>query len=170
MSRAFVKEPDGDEVSDDQPEIPESRHPNYVTRNGLAALKAELAELSAEKEKLAASEELQAKLALAQTERRLRYVSHRVDHAIPVDPATQPADEVAFGAVIRVAAPDGHERDYAIVGEDEADVALNKVSWVSPLARALTGAKIGDVVTWKRPAGDVDLEILAIRYDTKKSR
>jgi transcription elongation factor GreB len=170
VSRAFVKEPDGDEVSDDQPEIPESRNPNYVTPIGLAALKAALAVLSSEKEKLAVAEDLEAKLALAQTERRLRYVTHRIENAILVDPATQPEGEVAFGALVRVADPEGAEHEYAIVGEDEADVALNKVSWVSPLARALTGAKIGDVVTWKRPAGDVDLEILGIRYDTGKSR
>lgn len=166
MSRAFVKELDGEALGDDQPEIPESRHPNYVTPRGLAELKARLAELAAEKERLArGTSDLEAKLQLAQTERKMRYFASRLEHAIPVDPAQQPKDEVAFGAVVRVADEDGNERDYAIVGEDEADVAHGKVSWVSPLARALTGAKPGQFVTWKRPAGDVELEILAIRYE-----
>lgn len=165
MSRAFVKEPDGDATGDDQPEIPESPHPNYVTPRGLAQLKEQRAALAAEKERLTKeSADLEAKLALAQTERKMRYFTRRIEHAIPVDPAQQPKDEVAFGATVRVADEDGNERDYAIVGEDEADAAKGKVSWVSPLARALTGARAGQTVTWKRPAGDVELEILAIRY------
>jgi transcription elongation factor GreB len=163
MSRAFVKEPD--QAPDDQPDIPESRHPNYVTPRGLALLKKQQAELLAEKERLGAEPEApEDKLALAQIERKLRYLSHRIENAIPVDPAQQPSGEVAFGAVVRVSDPDGREREYAIVGEDEADVARAKVSWVSPLARALIGAKAGQTVTWTRPAGDLELEIISIRY------
>ncbi|HEY8014642.1 MAG TPA: GreA/GreB family elongation factor, partial [Dongiaceae bacterium] len=59
---------------------------------------------------------------------------------------------------------DGTERRFAIVGEDEADPAVGKISWVSPLARALTGAAVGDSVVWKRPAGDKTLEVTAIDY------
>ncbi len=55
-------------------------------------------------------------------------------------------------------------RSFAIVGEDEADAAAGKVSWVSPLARALLGSSVGDIVTWRRPTGDVELEIVAIDY------
>jgi transcription elongation GreA/GreB family factor len=164
VSRAFVKEPEGDLAGDDAPDIPVSPHPNYVTPQGLAGLKERLAELTAEKERLAAAAGLEAKLALAQTERKIRYFANRIEHAIPVDPAQQPKNEVAFGATVRVADEEGNERDYTIVGEDEADVARGKVSWVSPLARALNGAKAGQFVTWKRPAGDAELEILEIRY------
>ncbi len=164
MSRAFVKEQDGDEIREDQPELRESPYPNHVTPKGLALLKGELAELSAEKARLDPAD-LEAKLALAQIERRMRYVAHRIDNAILVDPAAQPRDEVAFGATVRVADEEGAKRDYAIVGEDEADAARGKVSWVSPLARALTGARVGQFVTWKRPAGDTELEILAIEYE-----
>jgi transcription elongation GreA/GreB family factor len=71
---------------------------------------------------------------------------------------------VAFGAAVRVCASDGEERVFAIVGEDEADAAIGKVSWVSPLANALLGARVEDVVTWARPNGNVDLEILSIDY------
>lgn len=164
MSRAFVKEPDGDEIADDQPELRESPYPNYVTPRGLALLKKEQAKLTAEKERLDPAD-LEAKLALAQIERRLRYLAHRIEHAIPVDPAQQPKDEIAFGATVRVADEDGKKQDYAIVGEDEADAAHGKVSWVSPIARALMGAKVGQFVTWKRPAGDAELEIVAIKYE-----
>ncbi len=163
MSRAFVKEPD--HAPDDQPDIPESRHPNYVTPRGLARLKEEFAALSADKDRLGADPEApEDKLALAQIERKLRYLSHRIENAIPVDPAQQPSGEVAFGAVVRVSDPDGREREYAIVGEDEADAGQGKVSWVSPLARALIGAKAGQTVTWTRPAGDLELDIVSIRY------
>lgn len=166
MSRAFVKEPDGDELPDDQPELRESPYPNYVTPRGLGLLKKELADLAAEKERLTKElPDLEAKLALAQAERRIRYCAHRIEHAIPVDPAGQPAGEVAFGAIVRVADEEGKTHDYAIVGEDEADAAQGKVSWVSPLARALMGAKVGQSVTWKRPAGDAELEVVAIRYE-----
>ena len=165
MSRAFVKEPDGDETADEQPEIPVSPHPNYVTPQGLAALKAEYAHLMAEKTRLGeAPKELEDKLTLRQVERRLRYVTQRVESAIEVDPAKQPAGEVAFGALVTVADDDGKKKNYRIVGEDEADISKGKVSYVSPLARALNGAKVGDAVTWKRPAGDMELEILKIKY------
>ena len=87
-----------------------------------------------------------------------------IDRAILVDLDAQPRDEVAFGASVRVCDADGEERVFAIVGEDEADAAVGKVSWVSPLANALLGARVDDVVTWRRPNGNVDLEILSIDY------
>ena len=65
---------------------------------------------------------------------------------------------------MRVCDADGEERVFAIVGEDEADAAVGKVSWVSPLANALLGARVEDTVTWGRPNGNVDLEILSITY------
>ena len=163
MSRAFTKEPDGDMVADDAPERPRSEHPNYVTPAGLAALEARRAELSAERARHA-GEGLEGKPALAHAARELRYFDARIEDAIVVDPATQPADEVRFGARVTVEGEDGVTHDFTIVGEDEADAAAGKVSWVSPLARALTGGRIGDLVTWRRPAGDLDLEIMAIDY------
>lgn len=165
MSRAFVKEPDGDAVADDQPDIPVSPHPNYVTPKGLAALRGEHAALMDEKTRALGSEDMEDKLALAKAERRLRYVTQRIESAIPVDPAKQPASEVGFGAMVKVADDEGKMKTYRIVGEDEADIAAGKVSYVSPLARALKGAKVGETVIWKRPAGDRELEILEIRYE-----
>ena len=163
MSRAFTKEPDGDMVADDAPERPRSKHPNYVTPAGLAALEARRAELFAERA-MHAAEGLEGKPALAHAARDLRYFDARIEDAILVDPATQPADEVRFGARVTVEGEDGRARDFTIVGEDEADAAAGKVSWLSPLARALTGGRVGDLVTWRRPAGDLDLEIMAIDY------
>src|SRR3989304_4229000 len=153
MSRAFVKNDNGEQPGDELPERPQSPHPNYVTPGGLAALQAQLGDLQEHRRRLVEEpENLLNKETLKLVERDLRYVQGRLDHAIPVDPATQPADQGSFGAGGK------------IVGEDEADAAAGKVSWVSPLARALMGAGVGDSATWKRPAGDLQLEILSIRY------
>ncbi len=167
MSRAFTKEPDGDQAGDDQPELPHSPHPNYVTPAGLAALRESLAVWEARRRDYAADEEaLASKLHIAQAEREMRYFTERIRRAIPVDPAAQPADEVAFGAAVTVEDEDGERHAFVIVGEDEADPNAGKVSWVSPLAAALLEAQVGDLVTWKRPAGEVELEVVAIDYPT----
>jgi len=76
----------------------------------------------------------------------------------------EPRDEVHFGATVKAETDNGEVREFTIVGEDEADVATGKVSWLSPLAKALIGARKGDTVKWRRPAGDTDLEIVAIHY------
>ena len=163
MSRAFVKEPDGDMAADEQIDLPQSPHPNYVTPAGLKELEARLAELKKRRQPLSASDDLADKLPLAQVGRDIRYLEGRIERAIPVDAADQPAEEVCFGAIVGVADETGSVAEYAIVGEDEADAQRNKVSWVSPLARALLGAGVGNVITWKRPSGDVELEVVSIR-------
>lgn len=164
MSRAFVKETDGDQI-DELPERPQSPHPNYVTPSGLAALQAQLHELQEQRRRLMEDpDELLNKETLKLVERDLRYVQERVDRAILIDPASQPRDQVAFGATVKTIDENDQERDFVIVGEDEADAAAGKISWVSPLARTLMGASVGDTVTWKRPAGDLELEIVSIRY------
>ena len=163
MSRAFVKEPDGDMAGDDQPDLPQSPHPNYVTPVGLKELESRLAEREGRRHRLAASDDLAGKLPLAQVDRDIRYLKGRIERASPVDAADQPAGEVCFGALVGVADETGSVAQYAIVGEDEADAQRGKVSWVSPLARALLGARVGDVITWKRPSGDVELEVVSIR-------
>jgi transcription elongation factor GreB len=112
------------------------------------------------------AEALSQEAAIRRIDRNARYLSARIEQAILVNPDEQPRDEVAFGATVRVCDTDGEERTFAIVGEDEADVAVGKVSWVSPLANALLGAEVGDVVTWGRPSGNVDLEILSIDYSS----
>lgn len=161
MSRAFVKEPDGDQAADAGPERPISPHPNYVTPAGLAQLEAALAAAEAERRDLQGGDDA---LALQRVERDRRYYAERVKSAILVRPGDQPADRVAFGATMEVADAAGEDEPMRvrIVGEDEADAASGAISWVSPLARALIGAQVGDVVTWRRPAGDRAMEVLAI--------
>ena len=162
MSRAFVREDRPD--TEPLPDLPLSPHPNYVTPRGLAALKARLAEAQAELARLRARPDRLDRLPERAAERDIRYVEARLGSAIPVDPATQPADEVAFGARVTVAGEDGAEATYTIVGEDEADAAHGLIAPHAPLARALLGARVGDVVAWRRPAGTVELQVFAIDY------
>jgi transcription elongation factor GreB len=165
MSRAFVKEDDQRNAGDELPERAQSPHPNYVTVQGLADLQREVETLCAQRETtLQAGDTLAAKETLGRIDRNLRYAKARLGCAILVDPADQPSDAVAFGATVCVSKPDGEQRTFQIVGEDEADAERGKASWISPLARALRGAQVGDSVMWKRPSGDLELEIESIAY------
>jgi transcription elongation GreA/GreB family factor len=165
MSRAFVSESETDAAAEILPELPQSPHPNYVTRRGLRLLAERLAAAQSELRRCEAAPDDPAKeLRLAHLQRDIRYLEARIERAIPVSPTQQPKDEIAFGAVVDVRDPQGAQHRFAIVGEDEADAEHGKVSWVSPLARALIGAGVGDVVVWRRPAGALELEIHAIRY------
>lgn len=162
MSRAFVKERDGEEAPDSLPQRPVSPHPNYVTPAGLAELQAKVAELLREKARLSGEDSMDAMQRLRSVERELRYYESRVASAIVVDPVTQPRDRVHFGATVEVEDETGTVSRYTIVGEDEADAVRGRISWVSPLARALLGAEVGERVTWKRPAGDKELIVRII--------
>ncbi len=162
MSRAFVRESDGDELGD-LPERPISPHPNYVRPRGMGLLQAEAARLAAEREALkAAGEALGTKVRLATVARDLRYVEARLESAIRVGAGGPLPDEVRFGTRVTLADGDGVVRAFTIVGEDEADAGADLVSWVSPLARAVLGARAGDDVTLRRPAGDTPLTVLRI--------
>ena len=165
MSRAFVNEDLQSEAQAELPERPQSPFPNYVTSQGLAALEHRIANLLAERSALSDDgDAMRHEAALRRIDRNARYLSARIGCAILVNPDEQPRDEVAFGATVRVCDADGEARVFAIVGEDEADAAVGKVSWVSPLANALLGARVDDRVIWTRPNGNVDLEILSIDY------
>ena len=141
MSRAFVKESDGD-TPDVLPDRPISPHPNLVTPQGLAAIKREITRLD-----LATSAAVRAgdKAALAAVQRDLRYWNARRASAQLVAPPADP-DRVQFGATVTLARHDGRKQTFCIVGEDEADPKQGTLSHVSPLARALFGKKAGDVV------------------------
>jgi transcription elongation GreA/GreB family factor len=162
MSRAFVKENE-DQVPE-LPERPQSPHPNFVTPRGLALLREQLAELEIAKHRHQTEKDLLDKEALQVAERDLRYVQERITRAILVDPAQQPKDRVDFGAHVDTEDENGTKRHFEIVGEDEADPNQGKLSWVSPLALALKDAKVGDTVVWKRPAGDLELDVIGIHY------
>ncbi len=169
VSRAFVKEPDGEAVGDDAPELPVSPHPNRVTPRGLALLRAEMEALAERRRTLAAADPVAARLGLLSVERRMRYLTKRIDSAIVQAPGdqrrAQARDRVGFGATVEVLDADGADRRFVIVGEDEADPAQGRISWVSPLAKALMDSEVGDEVQWRRPKGDTTLEIVRIGYD-----
>jgi len=161
MSRAFVKEPDGDEVADDLPERKISPHPNYVTPRGQQLLQEQLQHAEAERQRLQGKEEMSAKQALARVERDLRYLRQRVPQAILVIPPDNPSEQVCFGMSVEVL--EGETiRKFQIVGEDEALNNQQLISWVSPLAKAVLGAQVGDLVQWQKPGGSVELEILSL--------
>lgn len=164
MSRAFVKE--SDEDGDELPQRPVPTHANYVTARGLAQLQTRVKELAAAAEALRpnSADDTDAKRQLRVFERDLRYFNAQLERAELVS-ATPEHDAVHFGARVTIADDDGKEQVVRIVGDDEADAAAGDISWASPLARALIGAREGDVVTWRRPAGDTQIEIVAIDYD-----
>jgi len=166
MSRAFVKESDEDLVAGELPERPVPEHANYVTPQGMELLRARVRELAEQHEQLkaVAADDSEAKRKLREVERDQRYFNAQLERAELVDPAKQPHGEVRFGATVEVELEDGETQTFSIVGDDEADVAAGKISWGTPLARSLLGAKVGDTVKWQRPAGATEVEIVAINY------
>lgn len=171
MSRAFVKENDLEHAGIDVPERPVSAHPNYVTPNGLKQLEAEADELEQARatlkseQKNSAEQDPMARQKIAMIDRDLRYIGARLSNAILVDNTQNPeASTVLFGATVTVEDEDGELHVFTIVGEDEADMACNKVSYLSPIAKALIGRKVGDSVEWQRPIGNTQLTIIEIKY------
>ena len=166
MSRAFVKDSDDDLAAGELPERPLSAHPNYVTPRGLEQLQARLRELQEQHEHLAplAADDSAAKQKLRVVERDLRYFNAQLERADVVDVRGRPQDEVHFGSTVAIRDGDDKEHRFTIVGDDEADVAAGKISWASPLAKAMIGSRVGDTVVWRRPAGDAEVEIVDISY------
>lgn len=171
MSRAFVKDSDDDLTAGDLPERPVPDHANYVTPHGLEQLRARARELAEQHEQLKAvsADDSEAKRKLREVERDQRYFIAQLERAELVDPAGHPPGEVRFGATVKVEDDEGLAQVFSIVGDDEADVAAGKISWGSPLARSLLGAKVGDTVKWQRPAGETEVRIIAIDYSRAKS-
>jgi transcription elongation GreA/GreB family factor len=166
MSRAFVKESDDELASGELPERPVPAHANYVTPHGMELLRMRVRELAEQHEQLkaVAAEDSEAKRKLREVERDQRYFNAQLERAEVVDPAGHPPGEVRFGATVKVEEAGGRVETFSIVGDDEADVTVGKISWGSPLARSLIGAKVGETVKWRRPAGDTEVEIVAIEY------
>jgi len=170
MSRAFVKEQDGDQADADIIERPQSMHPNYMTLHGLEEMKLRLENLRQQHTILKPQEDnLTAKSRIKMLEADLRYLEKRIQCAIPVDTATQTGGDIRFGATVKLMDGEGTQYIFTIVGEDEARAEAGSISWVSPLARALLGKQAGEVVIWQRPAGDLELEILSFNYELSKN-
>jgi transcription elongation factor GreB len=165
MSRAFVKENDLEHAGIDTPERPLSGEPNYVTPNGLKLLNAQIDALEVERGLLKnKKDDPIAKQKIAIIERDMRYYAARIESAILTTPKEEDHSIVLFGAIVTVEDEEGKLSTYEIVGEDEADIHQGKVSYISPLAEALIGAKLNDEVTWEKPMGDTYLTIQKIEY------
>lgn len=155
MSRAFVRE--DDQVQPDAPpELKVSNLPNWVTPEGLQMIDAKLEALEAA---LAAGPD---EAEEAWIRRDQRYWTHQRASAQLAPPLPRNPEAVAFGARVTIVRGEGPKETIDIVGEDEADPAAGKISWASPLARALAGAQVGDVVELGDRQPPVEIEVLAI--------
>lgn len=154
MSKAFVREPEDGDAVEELPDRLISTHPNYVTPEGLARMEEEVARLEAELSSLSPE---QNKADHARISRDLRYWSARKNSAELVEAFE--GDVVRFGATVTLLREDDTRQTFRIVGEDEADPSAGSISYVAPLARALTGKSVGDTVT----VNDHEFEIVEIR-------
>ena len=180
MNKAFVKESDGDE--DDEvglPPIPPGAK-NYITPQGYQRKREELLQLidterpevvkivhwaASNGDRSENGDYIYGKRRLREIDRRIRFLTKRLDLAEVVDPSVhQGSDQVFFGATVTYLNGAGIEQTITIVGIDELDPLKGKISWVSPVARALTKSREGDVVTLTTPAGVDELEILSVTY------
>jgi len=155
MSKAFTRE------SDDVPERPAPRRPasslppgakNYFTADGVAKLRQELEALSASEDS-------------PTLRQRVFEIQQSLEIAVVSPPPAPPWDKVLFSATVTVRDQNGEETTYRIVGVDEMDIDRNWISWLSPLAKALLKARVGDHIRFRAPAGEQNLEIISVRYD-----
>lgn len=157
MSVAFTKESDSEAVAADLPDRPVSVHPNFVTRSGLVALDAALSAARAATTTARAADNITSdRTAMARATRDLRYFSSRRANAQLVETAAGPT--VTFGCNVTIEHDDGRRAAWRITGEDEAEPTRGSVSYVAPLARALMGKAVGEVVRF----GGKDIEIMGI--------
>ena len=182
MSKAFVKE------SDDEPELLPDEEPvipagvkNYMTPEGHHRMQEELRQLLREErpktvevvswaagngDRSENGDYLYGKQRLREIDRRIRFLTKRLEATEVVDPRRQTRrDQVFFGASVTYANQHGAEKTVTIVGIDEADLERGQVSWISPIARALLKAQKGDTVELRTPTGTEQIEVLEIRYD-----
>jgi transcription elongation factor GreB len=170
MSKAFTRE------SDETPEAPiltrtASTLPpgakNYLTTDGAQRLRNELNRLLEEKRSHAATEEFSSstRSEMQLVEQQIRQLEQSLQTAEIVPPPPQPWDQVRFGATVTVRDDAGEETRYRIVGVDETDIDRDWVSWLSPIAKALINARVGEHVHFRFPAGEKELEIMDITYE-----
>ncbi|HEY3910787.1 MAG TPA: transcription elongation factor GreB [Stellaceae bacterium] len=183
MSKAFVKEADAEEDQADLPDEPAAIPAgvkNYMTPDGHRQLEEERRRLlrverpqvvetvawaAGNGDRSENGDYIYGKRRLREIDRRIRFLTKRLESAQVVDPAQQQnRDQVFFGATVTYANERGSEATVTIVGIDEADLARGQVSWVSPIARALLKAREGDLVELRAPSGAEQIEVLEIRY------
>ncbi|RVU45611.1 transcription elongation factor GreB [Rubrivivax rivuli] len=181
MNKAFVKEPEGDDEEDGPglPPLPAGTR-NYITPAGYQRLRTELMTLlDVERPKVVETvswaakngdrsengDYLYGKKRLREIDRRIRFLTKRLDIAEVADPsAHHGSDQVFFGATVTYATASGEERTVTIKGIDEADSLQGEVSWIAPIARALLKAREGDEVTLVTPVGVEKIEVVEVRY------
>jgi transcription elongation factor GreB len=165
VSKAFTSEETPDEPALVAPRapLPEGVN-NFVTARGLALLRAEQRALVAERARIEQLADDARPRALAAWTQRLAELEQRLGSAEVVDAAAQPRDEVRFGAKVVLSGADGRERRYQIVGVDEAEPEQGRIAFVSPLARALLGLRVGDGAIVRTPRAEEELEVIAIDY------
>src|SRR5882762_4266465 len=182
MSKAFVKESAEDDEDEEfeAPSLPAGSK-NYMTAGGYRRMKAELLQLldverpevvrtvswaASNGDRSENGDYIYGKKRLREIDRRIRFLTRRLDVAEVVDVATrEPTDQVFFGATVTYRTGKGERQQVTIVGVDEVDPAHRHVSWVSPIARALLKAREGDTVQLVTPSGPETIEVLEVRYD-----
>jgi transcription elongation factor GreB len=166
MSRGFVKEDDQEEV----PIVPLRAFlpdgiPNFVTPAGMEQLMAEKQMLINERDNLSSTNENEKRIAVNFINAKLQLLNDRIADARIIDPKGYPQDEIRFGASVTLKNEgSGKIQVFQIVGVDEADIAKGKISFISPLAKALINKKAGDKITLKRDRGEAVFEIVDISY------
>ncbi len=179
MSKAFTRETEGDDDDITLPPLPAGSK-NYITPQGYAVLRAELFELidnerpriveivhwaASNGDRSENGDYLYGKKRLREIDRRIRFLTKRLEIAEVTDPSVHHGSEqVFFGATVTYADESGVERTVTIMGIDEADSLKAQVTWVSPIARALLKAREGDVVKLVTPVGVQQVEVLEVRY------
>ena len=154
MSKAFTKEDGGEEIfAPPRAPLPPGTK-NYITKSGADRIQAELSDLILKKREHAGSQSEQ-----LNRDARIQYLQTLINSFIVVEPSA--SDVVRFGATVTVKR-DSQSETYTIVGVDEIDLDRNRISWLSPLARALMSHRVGDRISFKSPAGAEQLEILAV--------
>ena len=183
MNKAFTRESDGDDEEELEAslQLPEGTR-NYITPGGYAHIKDELDHLlrterpqvvdavhwaALNGDRSENGDYIYGKRRLREIDRRIRFLTKRLDLAEVVDPARQEnADQVFFGATVTILDEQGEEQTYQIVGVDETEFTRGRISWVSPLSRALLKAREGDLVRFQSPAGWREIEVIKIEYVT----
>ena len=166
MSKAFTREDDAAELPLPPRQI-SSLPPgakNYITPDGAERLRKEIARLLEQRRTAAAPDAPETRRGLTVLDNHIRQLEKSLNSATIVEPPPQPWTQVRFGATVTVRDQQGEEFQYRIVGVDETDVDRGWVSWCSPVANALLNAHIGQRIPLKVPAGDLELDILAITY------
>jgi transcription elongation factor GreB len=167
MSRGFVKEDDQEDV----PLVPQRAYlpagvTNFVTREGMDQLLKEKEELISERENLGIKNENEKRVTRNFINAKLQLLNERIAEARVIEITGQPPDEITFGATVTLKADvNDNVQTFKIVGVDEADIAKGKISFISPLAKALINKKTGESVTLKRPGKDTVFKIMDIAYE-----